>query len=126
MIIFLPNYFTKEDARGKMIGLVNEGNWKELNFFSTKPNQRRGNHYHKKTDELFIILKGRIKVELNSVSDSGKLIGVTKSIIITKGDVFIIPKMIFHSFDIIEESNWINGLSLKMNNKAPDIFHLKE
>ena len=30
MIIFLPNYFTKEDARGKMIGLVNEGNWKEL------------------------------------------------------------------------------------------------
>tara|TARA_B110000902_G_C14199521_1_gene547199 strand:+ start:480 stop:860 length:381 start_codon:yes stop_codon:yes gene_type:complete len=126
MIIFLPNYFTKEDARGKMIGLVNEGNWKELNFFSTKPNQRRGNHYHKKTDELFIILKGRIKVELNSVSDSGKLIGDTKSIIITKGDVFIIPKMIFHSFDIIEESNWINGLSLKMNNKAPDIFHLKE
>ena len=126
MIIFLPNYFTKGDARGKMIGLVNEGNWKELNFFSTKPNQRRGNHYHKKTDELFIILKGRIKVELNSVSDSGKLIGVTKSIIITKGDVFIIPKMIFHSFDIIEESNWINGLSLKMNNKAPDIFHLKE
>ena len=126
MIIFLPNYFTKEDARGKMIGLVNEGNWKELNFFSTKPNQRRGNHYHKKTDELFIILKGRIKVELNSVSDSGKLIGVTKSIIITKGDVFIIPKMIFHSFDIIEESNWINGLSLKMNNKAPDIFYLKE
>ena len=126
MIIFLPNYFTKEDARGKMIGLVNEGNWKELNFFSTKPNQKRGNHYHKKTDELFIILKGRIKVELNSVSDSGKLIGDTKSIIITKGDVFIIPKMIFHSFDIIEESNWINGLSLKMNNKAPDIFHLKE
>ena len=126
MIIFLPNYFTKEDARGKMIGLVNEGNWKELNFFSTKPNQRRGNHYHKKTDELFIILKGRIKVELNSVSDSGKLIGDTKSIIITKGDVFIIPKMIFHSFDIIEESNWINGLSLKMNNKAPEIFHLKE
>ena len=126
MIIFLPNYFTKEDARGKMIGLVNEGNWKELNFFSTKPNQKRGNHYHKKTDELFIILKGRIKVELNSVSDSGKLIGDTKSIIITKGDVFIIPKMIFHSFDIIEESNWINGLSLKMNNKAPDIFYLKE
>ena len=126
MIIFLPNYFTKEDARGKMIGLVNEGNWKELNFFSTKPNQKRGNHYHKKTDELFIILKGRIKVELNSVSDSGKLIGDTKSIIITQGDVFIIPKMIFHSFDIIEESNWINGLSLKMNNKAPDIFHLKE
>ncbi len=126
MIIFLPNYFTKEDARGKMIGLVNEGNWKELNFFSTKPNQRRGNHYHKKTDELFIILKGRIKVELNSVSDSGILIGDTKSIIVTKGDVFIIPKMVFHSFDIIEESNWINGLSLKMNNKAPDIFDLKE
>ena len=125
MIIFLPNYFTKEDDRGKMIGLVNQGSWKELNFFSTKSNQNRGNHYHKKTDELFIILKGRIKIELTRVSDNGKLIGETKSVIIKKGDVFIIPKMIFHSFDIIEESNWINGLSIKMNNKAPDIFDLK-
>ena len=125
MIIFLPNYFTKEDDRGKMIGLINQGSWKELNFFSTKSNQNRGNHYHKKTDELFIILKGRIKIELTRVSDNGKLIGETKSVIIKKGDVFIIPKMIFHSFDIIEESNWINGLSIKMNNKAPDIFDLK-
>ena len=125
MIIFLPNYFSKEDDRGKMIGLVNQGSWKELNFFSTKSNQNRGNHYHKKMDELFIILKGRIKIELTRVSDNGKLIGETKSVIIKKGDVFIIPKMIFHSFDIIEESNWINGLSIKMNNKAPDIFDLK-
>ena len=108
-----------------MIGLINQGSWKELNFFSTKSNQNRGNHYHKKTDELFIILKGRIKIELTRVSDNGKLIGETKSVIIKKGDVFIIPKMIFHSFDIIEESNWINGLSIKMNNKAPDIFDLK-
>jgi dTDP-4-dehydrorhamnose 3,5-epimerase-like enzyme len=126
MIIFLPNYFTKKDARGKMIGLVNEGNWKELNFFSTKPNQKRGNHYHKKTDELFIILKGKIKIELNRVSVNGKLTLDIKSVIVKKGDVFIIPKMIFHSFDIIEESNWINGLSIKMNIKAPDIFDLKE
>ena len=47
-----------------MKGLINEGEWKELNFFSTKAGQVRGDHYHKNTDELFIILEGEIKIKL--------------------------------------------------------------
>lgn len=125
MIKFYPNYFKKEDHRGEMIGLINEGNWKEINFFSTNPNQLRGHHFHKETDELFIILKGKVKIKLTKVSDKGKLIDETASLEAMEGDVFIIPKMIHHVFEIVKKTEWINALSLKMSDKDPDIYLIK-
>lgn len=121
MIKHYSNYFKKEDSRGKIIGLIDQGNWKELNYFSTEPGQVRGNHYHKKTDELFIILKGKLKIQLTRVSVNGELEGESKSFTVKQGDVFVIPKMVYHVFNIIEKSEWINGLSLKMDIKFPDI-----
>ena len=121
MIKYYSNYFKKEDSRGKIIGLIDQGNWKELNYFSTEPSQVRGNHYHKKTDELFIILKGKLKIQLTRVSVNGELEGESKSFTVKQGDVFVIPKMVYHVFNIIEKSEWINGLSLKMDIKFPDI-----
>ena len=121
MIKFYSNYFKKEDPRGKILGLIDQGNWKELNYFSTEPGQVRGNHYHKKTDELFIILKGKLKIQLTRVSVNGELEGESKSFTVKQGDVFVIPKMVYHVFNIIEKSEWINGLSLKMDIRLPDI-----
>lgn len=121
MIKFYSNYFKKEDPRGKILGLIDQGNWKELNYFSTEPSQVRGNHYHKKTDELFIILKGKLKIKLTRVSVNGELEGESKYFTVKKGDVFVIPKMVYHVFNIIEKSEWINGLSLKMDIRLPDI-----
>lgn len=121
MIKFYSNYFKKEDSRGTILGLIDEGNWKELNYFSTEPNQIRGNHYHKKTDELFIILKGKLEIKLTRVSVKGELEGESISYIVKKGDVFVIPKMVYHVFNILEKSKWINGLSSKMDIKFPDI-----
>jgi len=72
MIKFLENYTQILDSRGFMKGLINQGNWKELNFFFTKSGQIRGNHYHKITDELFIILKGKMEIELTSVNPKSK------------------------------------------------------
>jgi|TARA_B100001175_G_scaffold317794_1_gene336498 mannose-6-phosphate isomerase-like protein (cupin superfamily) len=124
MIKFYSNYFKKEDPRGKIVGLINQGNWEELNYFCTDSDQIRGNHYHKKTDELFIILKGKLEIQLTEVSQNGELEGRTESFFIKKGDVFVIPKMIYHVFKIIEKSEWINALSIKMDNKFPDINSL--
>ena len=55
MLIFLKNHFSVSDSRGEMIGLVNQGNWQELNLFKTSSNQLRGSHYHKFTDELLAL-----------------------------------------------------------------------
>lgn len=121
MIKFYSNYFKKEDSRGTILGLIDEGNWKELNYFSTEPNQIRGNHYHKKTDELFIILKGKLEIKLTRVSVNDELEGESELFSIKQGDVFVIPKMVYHVFNIVEKSEWINALSLKMDIKFPDI-----
>jgi len=124
MIKFYSNYFKKEDTRGTIIGLINEGNWKELNYFSTQPNQIRGNHFHKKTDELFIILKGKLKIQITRISINGGLEGESEFFLVKKGDVFIIPKMVHHVFNVLEESEWINALSFKMDNYSPDIHNI--
>jgi len=121
MIIFLKNYVVKEDSRGIMKGLVNQGKWEELNFFSTFAGQVRGNHYHKKTDELFIILKGKIEIEWSKVDLKGETIHNLNKTTVKMGDVFIIKKNIRHIFNILEDSEWINGLSQKMDEIHPDI-----
>ena len=124
MIKNIKNYISINDKRGKMIGLINEGNWQELNFFETEPNQIRGGHFHKYTDELFIILKGKIKIQSSKVGQNNQIIGKKNNHIVTKGDVFIIPKLTYHTFEILERSEWINALSLRLNNDDPDIHKI--
>ncbi len=122
MIIFLKSYIVNEESRGVMRGLVNQGSWEELNFFSTIAGQIRGNHYHKNTDELFIILKGKIEIEWYKVDLEGEKIDDLNKITVKKGDVFIIKRNTLHIFSIIEDSEWINGLSQKMDELHPDIY----
>jgi dTDP-4-dehydrorhamnose 3,5-epimerase-like enzyme len=122
MIIFLKSHVVKEDSRGIMKGLINQGKWEELNFFSTVAGQIRGNHYHKKTDELFIILKGKIEIEWAEVDKEGRKIHDLNKVFVNGGDVFIIKRKTRHIFNIIEDSEWINGLSQKMEKNSPDIY----
>ena len=122
MIKFFENYIVKSDSRGEMKGLINQGNWKELNYFSTKAGQTRGNHYHKNTDELFIILTGKIEIECIRVNDKGESISNKKTVIAQKGDVFVIRRGTRHTFHILENTNWINGLSQNVDEKNPDFF----
>ena len=96
-----------------------------LDNFYTKENQIRANHYHKKTDELFIILEGKIKITLTKVLPNGDLDKNSSYYSITKNDVFVIEKMTHHTFEIIEESTWINALSIKMDKDKPDIISVK-
>lgn len=122
MITFLENYSLKSDSRGFMKGLINQGSWKELNLFFTKASQIRGNHYHKKTDEFFIILRGKIEIEFCKVNLNGESKNPPKKVIVQSGDVFIIWKKTRHIFHILEDTEWINGLSKIMDKKNPDIF----
>ena len=105
-----------------MKGLINQGKWEELNFFSTIAGQIRGDHYHKKTDELFIILKGKIEIEWAEVDKEGRKIHDFNKVFVNRGDVFIIKRKTRHIFNIIEDSEWINGLSRKMEKNSPDIY----
>jgi len=125
MIQIIKRYFTDRDERGKFEGLINFGNWREFNIVETNANVTRGNHYHKKTKEIFIILKGVVKVTAQNIVKN-KLTGDTEEKILKKGDVILIEPYVNHIFYILEKSKWINILSQIIQKDSPDIHRIKE
>ncbi|MBW2604805.1 MAG: WxcM-like domain-containing protein [Deltaproteobacteria bacterium] len=120
MLKFIKPYFMYEDKRGALEGLINFGEWKEINLISSLAGIERGNHYHKETLELFIILEGKINVIVQKVKD-GKLLGSKAERIVKGGDVFLIDPFINHTFRVLNDAKWINVLSTKIDPQNPDI-----
>jgi len=120
MIDFINSYFNHQDEKGSIVGLVNFGQWEELNIIESLKDAVRGGHYHLKTSELFIILEGRIEVCLENINQSK-----TKIVEVKKGDVFLIKPRIIHTFTILENSRWINCLSKKIDSKNKDFYRKK-
>ena len=121
MIEFIPNYIEYSDKRGSFLGLIDFGNWKEINIICSEADTVRGDHYHKNTDELFLILEGKIKITLQKVLDNKVLDNEKKIFGVQEGDVFLIKKNVNHIFETIEYSKWIIVLSQKLNIDNPDI-----
>lgn len=123
MIKFIDNYFKHQDERGEITGLINKGSWEEINLISSLEDEVRGKHYHEFTNELFIILEGRILITLQRVV-CGKIEGDIQEFMVKSGDVFIISKMVYHSFKVLEKSTWINVLDKKMDDFQKDLKRL--
>ena len=87
----LAPYFTHDDGRGQIVGVVNEGEWREVNSISSEAGSVRGNHYHESTIELFLILSGKIEVTVQRVEDR-VLTRAAKTFIVGPGDVFLVRK----------------------------------
>lgn len=124
MLRFVNNYFSHRDDRGSIQGLINEGIWKELNLVTSEAGAVRGDHYHKKTQELFIILEGTIEVCTQKV-DQGNLVGERSVYHVKTGDVFWIAPLTNHTFVPLKYSKWINALSEPINKEKPDIYRIK-
>ena len=124
MIEFIPNYFELSDERGSFLGLINFGTWKEVNIICSEADTVRGGHYHENTDELFLILEGKIKITLQKVLVNKVLDNEKETFDVQEGDVFLIKKNVNHIFETIEYSKWINVLSQKLNKDKPDIHRI--
>jgi dTDP-4-dehydrorhamnose 3,5-epimerase-like enzyme len=124
MIRILEPYFLFEDERGYLKGLINFGRWSEINLIYSGAKTIRGNHYHKETEEVFIILEGKIKVILYEVCDNIININSKKEFIFEKEQAFLIEKNVLHVFEILEDAKWINILSKKTDSKKPDFYKI--
>ena len=109
MIKFIKPYFKFNDSRGSITGIIQSGTWQEINIINSKKGSRRGDHYHKKATELFIILLGKVRVHLSSKT---KGIDYSSKIVFKKGDVFIVEPGVYHTFEVLENSRWINALDM--------------
>ena len=112
-------YFYFGDKRGKILGLIQGLKWEEVNYIESLKNQTRGNHYHKKTTEGFFIIEGKIKVTLNFIEEKKKEVFNAEN-----GDFFIVKPGTIHTFEVLEDSKWINMLSEPMIEGANDIHKI--
>lgn len=120
MYKLINKYFSYTDQRGTIDGLVNFGNWQEINLITSNKGSIRGGHYHKKTSELFYILKGEIKAELCPFNSLDK----KETLVFKQGDIILIEPYTVHTFFMLTDSQWINMLSIKNNENSPDIYQL--
>ncbi|TLD42259.1 MAG: hypothetical protein JETT_1502 [Candidatus Jettenia ecosi] len=124
MIKLIDRYFIHRDERGLLEGLINFGEWKEFNMITSFSGAIRGNHYHKDTEEIFIILDGEIKVITQRI-ENDKRVGEPNEKVVKSGDVFTIKPLINHTFYILQDSRWINCLSKKIIANNPDIHRVE-
>ncbi len=110
-------YFNFVDERGQIIGISQDRKWLEINYLESKKGCVRGGHYHQKTKEAFYFIKGKIKISFKNIK-SGK----TREFIAEGGDISEIPVYTMHNFEILEDTSWINMLSIPMKGEDKD-FH---
>jgi len=120
----LNRYIEHCDERGSFEGLVNFGTWKEINMVTSRRDMVRGDHYHKNTEELFIILEGKIRVCLENMEE-GKRRGESLELYVEEGDVFIIEPNVCHTFHVLTDSRWINVLSRPIELENPDLHKVE-
>ncbi|MBO4401971.1 MAG: dTDP-4-dehydrorhamnose 3,5-epimerase family protein [Selenomonadaceae bacterium] len=107
----LEHYMSFADGRGQILGIIQQGNWQEMNYITTRAGVVRGNHYHEKTVELVFIVEGRIKLSVRDVRKSEP----SATFEFMSGDAFIIEPYENHIVETQVDSAWINMLSRAMN-----------
>jgi dTDP-4-dehydrorhamnose 3,5-epimerase-like enzyme len=114
---FLDQYVINQDDRGSFNGIVNKYTWGEINHITTKKDVVRGDHYHRYTKELFYILSGKIRVEIEHLVTEE-----AHDFVAEAGMAFIVDPYEVHKFTTLEDSVWLNMLSHRMDDGNPDFF----
>ena len=117
----LEPYKTNMSNRGLFFGIVNSGDWEEVNYIETKANQVRGNHFHKEATELFFIIEGEIDIKVTNTS--GETI---KEFTAKKGSIFLIEPLEVHTFTCKSDCKWINVMSKRMDDNLLDIHKYED
>jgi len=95
MRIQMPEY-SKMDDRGTIVQLAT-GNWKQIKMIFIMKGKSRGGHFHKKNEELFMVINGRMELEIPS--PDGKRIYIFKN-----GDSFVVEKGELHTLNALDDT----------------------
>ena len=108
MLKILKPDFVFEDERGGLIQLVHDG-FKQFNVINSKQGAIRGGHYHKGNEELFFIIKGKVRLFL-------KYKEFQEEYIFEDNDMFLIEKEVIHDFEFLKDT-----LLVSMYNKGVEL-----
>jgi dTDP-4-dehydrorhamnose 3,5-epimerase-like enzyme len=123
MLKVIERYCRHGDDRGGLEGLVDFGEWRELNLVTSRAGAVRGNHFHERVTELFVILDGEIRIETQRVV-AGRRVGAPAEQVVRAGDVVLVEPGVIHTFHVLQDARWINVLSERMDPAAPDIHRI--
>jgi UDP-2-acetamido-2,6-beta-L-arabino-hexul-4-ose reductase len=70
---FPRKYVTHSDIRGSFIELIKIQSGGQISFSTTKPNITRGNHFHTRKIERFMVIKGDALIELRKVDNDERI-----------------------------------------------------
>lgn len=113
----ITNYMNRADGRGQFWGLVNQGNWQELNFVQTNAGQIRGGHFHKTTNEIIFLVRGRVEVELNNLKNPQD----SRKFVLNPAEGLQITPYVLHTFHYLENSEHIAMLDTPFDPANPDL-----
>ncbi len=113
-------YNQKTDERGGFYGVLNSGNWREVNYFRTRSGAIRGNHFSKETTEVVFLLKGEAKVDLVDVNN----LNDCATFILREGHGVEIAPYVFRRFQYLADSETIALLDRPFDPLNPDLHDL--
>lgn len=99
LIKILTPDFEFSDERGFLCQLVHEG-YSQVNLVRSIGGAERGGHFHRLNNEAFYVVEGSFTVRVT-------LDGETESRTFRKGDMFLIPKGVSHSFFYLEDTTLV-------------------
>jgi len=112
----LSPYRHFDDSRGRMLGVINDGQWEEINYIETAASCIRGGHYHRATRELFLLISGTINVRIRTLDRQE-----VQEFTFSGGSIFVVEPGEAHWFETVTPCSWINALSKRFDEAAPDI-----
>ena len=108
LIEFVKPDFTFENEAGSLNQLAHEG-WTQINAIVSLKDSFRGGHYHKFNRECFFVIEGSFQLIVWKDEER-------EEYEMKKGDMFIIPEHVFHSFVYHEDTYLVamydNGVEL--------------
>ena len=96
MIEILKPDFKFQDERGWLMQLVH-GGYKQFNIIFSREGVLRGDHYHKENKEAFFVISGSFELTVKTAD-------VEEKHTFSKGDMFLIPPYVIHSFYYLEDT----------------------
>jgi dTDP-4-dehydrorhamnose 3,5-epimerase-like enzyme len=113
----LSYYMDCRDSRGSFQGLINQGNWKEVNLARTYAGEIRGGHFHKKTREVIFLVLGEAEIELKDVRN----VKQGEKFILQQGEGVEIEPYILHTIKYLQDSEQVALLNHPFDPSEPDL-----
>lgn len=116
----LKYYCKFSDDRGGFEGIINHGNWQEVNVVNTLAECTRGGHYHIQTTEVIFLLTGKADVEVCPYNDPTKITRIS----LKAGEGIQISPMTAHRFTYQQNSSHLQLLDQRFDPSNPDLFNV--